>query len=406
MNEIVKGSIDLIRQLNYGLVYASLEEHKELSRTDLSRLTGLSPASITKITRELLDGGLVVPCGESSVGRGRRQILLRINERRFQFLSMRLGRGYVDMALFDLAGRALARHRHQFSDGERGELLPSLIQAIEAFLPKRALRLACIALCLPGQVERHSGMVRHFPYYDLRNWPLGPTLEQAFSVPVLVSGDVRTWIQAEREWGAAKNCADAVLVFVHNDIGVGMVVNGQLMESESAMLGDLSHLQLEPYGQRCYCGGFGCACTLVTNQALEAQYRELRERMADTESDLPESVTIRELCELALAGNTLCQDILHQAAGRLARVLANLICLLNPGKLLLGGEITRADRLLFPMLHQALASQLPADYLVRLQIESTHFYEDPTKPTSVQVHKALRDGSLLLELLRGGSGES
>lgn len=57
MNEIVKGSIDLIRQLNYGLVYASLEEHKELSRTDLSRLTGLSPASITKITRELLDGG-------------------------------------------------------------------------------------------------------------------------------------------------------------------------------------------------------------------------------------------------------------------------------------------------------------------------------------------------------------
>ena len=115
MNEIVKGSIDLIRQLNYGLVYASLEEHKELSRTDLSRLTGLSPASITKITRELLDGGLVVTCGESSVGRGRRQTLLRINERRFQFLSMRLGRGYVDMALFDLAGHSLARHRHLFS---------------------------------------------------------------------------------------------------------------------------------------------------------------------------------------------------------------------------------------------------------------------------------------------------
>jgi predicted NBD/HSP70 family sugar kinase len=312
---------------------------------------------------------------------------------------MRLGRGYVDMALFDLAGRSLARHRHTFSEAERADLLVSLVRAIQGFLPKKALRLACIALCLPGQVERHSGMVKHFPFYDLRNWPLGPTLQQAFEVPVLVSGDVRTWIQAEREWGAAKNCADAVLVFVHNDIGVGMVVNGQLIESESALLGDLSHLQLEPYGQRCYCGGFGCACTLVTNQALEAQYRELRERMQ--EHDLPESVTIRELCELALAGNSLCQDILHQAAGRLSRVLSNLICLLNPGKLLLGGEITRADRLLFPMLHQSLASQLPAEYLVRLQIESTHFYEDPTKPTSVQVHKVLRDGSLLLDLLRG-----
>ena len=194
------------------------------------------------------------------------------------------------------------------------------MRAIEGFLPKKALRLACIALCLPGQVERHSGMVKHFPYYDLRNWPLGPTLQEAFSVPVLVSGDVRTWIQAEQGVGAARNCSDAVLVFVHNDIGVGMVVNGQLIESESALLGDLSHLQLEPYGQRCYCGGFGCACTLVTNQALEAQYRELRERMQ--EFDLPESVTIRELCELALAGNSLCQDILHQAAGRLSRVLA------------------------------------------------------------------------------------
>ena len=164
-------------------------------------------------------------------------------------------------------------------------------------------------------------------------------------------------------------------------------------------LGDLSHLQLEPYGQRCYCGGFGCACTLVTNQALEAQYRDLRERMQ--EHDLPESVTIRELCELALAGNGLCQDILHQAAGRLSKVLSNLICLLNPGKLLLGGEITRADRLLFPpCCTSRWPASLPAEYLVRLQIESTHFYEDPTKPTSVQVHKALRDGSLLLELLR------
>lgn len=403
MNELVKGSIDLIRQLNYGLVYASLEEHRELSRTDLSRLTGLSPASITKITRELLDNELVVPCGESSVGRGRRQTLLRINERRYQFLSMRLGRGYVDMALFDLSGQSLARHRHQFSPDERLQLLDSLVAAIRRFLPAKGVRLACIALCLPGQVERHSGMVRHFPYYDLRNWPLGPTLEEHFAVPVLVSGDVRTWIQAEREWGAAKDCADAVLVFVHNDIGVGMVVNGQLIESESAMLGDLSHLQLEPYGQRCYCGGFGCACTLVTNQALEAQYRELQSRMP--QSDLPEQLTIRELCELALEGNPLCVQLLQQAAGRLARVLANLICLLNPGKLLLGGELTRADRLLFPMLHQSLASQLPSDYLNRLQIESTHFYEDPTKPTSVQVHKALRDGSLLLGLLRGHDEE-
>ncbi|MGL5031727.1 MAG: ROK family protein [Aeromonas sp.] len=398
MNEIVKGSIDLIRQHNYGLVYGCLEEHNELSRTDLSRLTGLSPASITKITRELLSGGLVITCGESTVGRGRRQTLLRINERRFQFLSMRLGRGYVDMALFDISGCSLARQRHRFSEAERTDLLASLVHAIEIFLPKQALNLACIALCLPGQVERHSGMVKHFPYYDLRHWPLGPTLEQAFSVPVLVSGDVRTWIQAEREWGTAKNCSDAVLVFVHNDIGVGMVVNGQLIESENALLGDLSHLQLEPYGQRCYCGGFGCACTLVTNQALEAQYRELRAVNAD--QDLPLSVTIRELCELALVGNSLCLDILKQAAGRLSLVISKLICLFNPGKLLLGGEITRADRLLFPMLYQSLASQLPAEYLTKLQIESTHFYEDPTKPTSVQVHKALRDGSLLLALLR------
>ena len=196
MNEIVKGSIDLIRQLNYGLVYASLEEHKELSCTDLSRLTGLSPASITKITRELLDGGLVVTCGESSVGRGRRQTLLRINERRFQIFSPCAWGAAMDMALFDLAGHSLARHRHVFNEAERAELLASLVRAIEGFLPKKALRLACIALCLPGQVERHSGMVKHFPYYDLRNWPLGPTLQEAFSVPVLVSGDVRTWIQA------------------------------------------------------------------------------------------------------------------------------------------------------------------------------------------------------------------
>ncbi|MGL5948813.1 MAG: ROK family transcriptional regulator [Aeromonas sp.] len=398
MHETVKGNPDLTRQLNYGAVYAHLEEQGELSRTDLSRLTGLSPASITKITRELIECEVIEPCGESSIGRGRRQILLKLNERRFRFLAMRLGRGYVDMALFSLSGQSLARQRHRFLADERQDLLNSLILAIQAFLPPLPQQVICIALCLPGQVERHSGRVRHFPYYDLYDWPLGPTLQTAFNLPVLVSGDVRTWIQAEREWGQAKNCSDAVLVFVHNDIGVGMVVNGQLIESEAARLGDLSHLQLEPFGQRCYCGGFGCAATLVTNQALEAQYRE--RRAALSESDLPTSVTIRELCELALAGDSLCLGLLQTAASRLARILAHLLCLFNPGKLLLGGELSRAERLLFPMLYQALAGQLPAHYLARLQIEATDFYEDPTQPTAVQVHKALRNGSLLLPLLR------
>ena len=154
---------------------------------------------------------------------------------------MRLGRGYVDMALFDLAGRSMAPSPLVFNEGSGPPLLASLVQTIEGFpCPEGAAPCHPIApIACRGRWSATPAWSSTSPYYDLRNWPLGPTLQEAFSVPVLVSGDVRTWIQAERG-GGRQNCADAVLVFVHNDIGVGMVVNGQLIKSEAVLLSGIS----------------------------------------------------------------------------------------------------------------------------------------------------------------------
>jgi hypothetical protein len=119
------------------------------------------------------------------------------------------------------------------------------------------------------------------------------------------------------------------------------------------------------------------------------------------EFDLPESVTIRELCELALAGTASVRTSCIRRRGGSPGCWRTSSACSTKCKLLGGGDHPGRSTAVFLCCTSPWQASCPPSTWCASQIESTHFYEDPTKPTSVQVHKALRDGSLLLDLLRG-----
>ena len=388
-NEIVKAVSVLIRQLSYGLVYASLEEHKELSRTDLSRLTGLSPpaspdhpASCSMavwwlpVARARWAVAAVGPCCASASAAS-------------SFSPCALAAA-VDVALFDLAGRSSGAPSPRLQRGGPPAGEPGA--GHRGFLPRRRCALPASPSACRGRWSATPAWSSTSPT-TICATGLGPTLQEAFSVPVLVSGDVRTWIQAERG-GAARTVP--MRCWCSCTTTSGSAWWSAASSSSRQPCSGISATCSSALRPALLLRRFGCACTLVTNQALEGPVPGPAQADAGARSARGRHHPAR-LCELALAGSSLCQDILHQAAGRLP-ALANLICLLNPGKLLLGrspGPIACCS----PCCTSPWRASCRPTTWVRLQIESTHFYEDPTKPTSVQVHKALRDGSLLLELL-------
>ncbi len=128
------GHIDHIKRKNAGTIYNLIDRFAPISRIELSKRSQLAPASITKIVRELMDAHLVkeAPIQETSM-RGRPAVGLMLDNEGWQFLSMRLGRGYLTLALHSLSSDILIEERHELTVRSQDALLTTVVEYVNAF---------------------------------------------------------------------------------------------------------------------------------------------------------------------------------------------------------------------------------------------------------------------------------
>ena len=184
------GHIDHIKRNNAGSVYKLIDLYGPISRIELSKRSQLAPASITKITRELIDAHLIKETQyQESTSRGRPAIGLIPNNEGWQFLSIRIGRGYLTIALHELGGDILVEERQEISELHQDDLIEKLLGEINIFFARHVSeldRITAIAVSLPGLVNAKEGMVLQMPHYDVKNLPLGPVIHQATGLPVFM----------------------------------------------------------------------------------------------------------------------------------------------------------------------------------------------------------------------------
>ncbi len=199
------GHIDHIKRNNAGTVYKLIDKFGPISRIELSKRSQLAPASITKITRELLEAHLIKETEyQEPSSRGRPAIGLVVDNEGWQFLSMRLGRGYLTIALHELGGDILIEERVVMNQTQQDEVLDHLLIEINQFFQRHSAtldRVTSVAISLPGLVDSEDGIVMQMPHYDVRNLELGKAIHQATGLPVL-----SVMIPAHGHW--QRNCSD------------------------------------------------------------------------------------------------------------------------------------------------------------------------------------------------------
>ena len=177
------GHIDQIKQTNAGAVYRLIDQLGPVSRIDLSRLAQLAPASITKIVREMLEAHLVQELEIKEAGnRGRPAVGLVVETEAWHYLSLRISRGEIFLALRGLSSKLVVK--------DDLPLLDRIISHIDQFFirhQKKLERLTSIAITLPGIIDTENGIVHRMPFYeDVKEMPLGEALEQHTGVPVYI----------------------------------------------------------------------------------------------------------------------------------------------------------------------------------------------------------------------------
>lgn len=398
------GHIDHIKRNNAGSVYKLIDLYGPISRIELSKRSQLAPASITKITRELIDAHLIKETQfQESSSRGRPAIGLVPANEGWQFLSIRLGRGYLTIALHALGGEILVEERQDIEQLHQVDVVEKLLQEINVFFANHVSeldRITAIAVSLPGLVNSSDGVVLQMPHYNVSNLPLGEIIHQETGLPVFIGNDTRSWALAEKLFGNSRGIANSILVSIHHGVGAGIVLDDNVLQGKTGNVGELGHIQIKPYGKRCFCGNHGCLETVASLQAILEQVKTQLD--AGHESMLSNMLlTIEAVCDAAVEGDSLARQIIIELGHNLGQAIAIMVNLFNPQRILIGGEFNRAKSVLYPAIMERIRSQTLPVYFRDLEIEQSCFYTQATMPGAALVKQAMYDGHLLMKLIDG-----
>jgi len=395
------GNIDLVKQLNSAAVYRLIDQSGPISRIQIAEQSQLAPASITKITRQLLERGLIREVDQQASTGGRRAISIVSETRAFQALGVRLGRHDTTITLYDLTGKPLSEEYFPLPESTQQTLEEALFTSIAHFieLNQRKIReLIAISVILPGLVDPHSGVVRYMPHITVNQWPLVENLQKRFHLTAFVGHDIRSLALAEHYFGATHDCDDSILVRLHRGTGAGILVNGQIFLGSNGNVGEIGHIQVDPLGERCYCGNFGCLETIAANGAIEQRVRHLLHHGYPSKLTL-NNCQIGAICKAANRGDPLACEVIEQVGHHLGKVVAIAINLFNPQKVVLAGEITEAHKVLLPAVQRCIDNQALDGFRQNLPIVISTLNHGSAIGAFALVKRAMLNGVLLQRLL-------
>lgn len=329
-----------------------------IARVDLAQLTGLSQATVTAITAELIQAGLIEENrGAGASGdsrRGRPRVALQIRGAAHLVAGIKVADRMISAALVDFCGNPLVEASApmitQVLTGPElsRAILDVLDQALRSANLSRA-DVSALGVGLAGIVDASCGVVHWSPALSQRNTPLRDDLTEMIGVPVFIDNDANLVAVAELYFGEGKGVSDFLVVTVEAGIGLGIVLGGEIYRGTRGCGAEFGHTKVAIDGALCRCGQRGCL------EAYVADYALLRE--AGIETDDPPAA-LKTLLEEAQAGDPQAAKILAKARRYFSMGLANLVNIFDPQLIILAGESTKLEYLFADEVIEAITSQI------------------------------------------------
>jgi predicted NBD/HSP70 family sugar kinase len=245
-------------------------------------------------------------------------------------------------------------------------LIHELTHRIKQILAEYKETGACegVGVSVPGMVDPAKGRVVHAPTLAWRDVNLREPLSVALGIPVHIENSGKACALAQL-WATRSDViasGNSVFVSVSDGVGVGVVVNGEVLRGRHNTAGEFGHVPLSIDGPRCSCGATGCWESYISNLATLSRYfgRDLSEpKPHDSESA---TFTVEDLITRARAGDAKALAAINSTARYLGLGLASLVNALDPTRIYIGGEITTAWSFIEPIVRSALRERTLTDF--------------------------------------------
>ncbi|MEQ4777022.1 ROK family protein [Providencia huaxiensis] len=398
------GHIDQIKQLNTGIVYRIIDQHGPISRIALSKQAQLAPASITKITRELMDAHLIKELEFPVLGlRGRPAIGLVIESEGWQFLAIRIEEQKLTISLKEINAVTLAQTEYPFTPLGNSEFMDSLSELISQFFANHQNileRVTAISILIDGILDPHTGVIYQHPSFKIHQLAIAEHLTKQTGLPTYLHPPVDALALMDHFSHQEKRKAKNIIYLQLQDVVNIMVLNhGIALDTNTRRPILFGHTQCEiDQHSFCYCGNNDCLETQTSIPAILQQANNFLINYPDSFLH-QHDISIEKICTGATLNDRLCVYLINQVAQQLAKPLALMVNLFGSELILVNSPLNQGSELFLKCLHDHINKYAVPLYLSNLSIEKSLFTVKESETSLIQ--RALYDGSLLLQLLQG-----
>ena len=271
-----------------------------------------------------------------------------------------LGATFVKMGVVDSKARVCSRRKIQTPPGAKKTLLIDvIIYNIRDIIEESGKKICGVGIGVPGPVDSKKGIVHYFP--NIKGWnevPLKSILEKKLGLGVELDNDVNAMTLGEFIFGAGKGCDNLVCITLGTGVGGGIIIDGKLYRGGSMAAGEIGHMPINETGPICNCGGIACLERYIGNRyVLEKAKKVFRN-----------NITLEMVSELAVSGNKKAIAIWTDVARKLGAALTQVVNLLNPDRIVIGGGVSMAGGLILKPLIKEVKKRAMKDQAKHVKI--------------------------------------
>lgn len=349
MNNSVGKNNRHVRNLNRIGIIALLRDYGSLTKAEIAAKMNLTFTAVNNLVEELMRDRLIAEAGfydESS--RGRKPKLLSLNSGDIYAVGVHISASSVRAAVINLQGKAMMEKRSIFEDNaNRGSVVNVIISTIQAVLDKSGLKSQIIGIGVgaPGPLDPVQGKILSPPNLPgLHQVRLKGLIEENTELPTQIEKDANVMALGELWYGNGRHFSNLVYVDADIGIGSGLIFNQKIYQGYPFGAGEIGHCTIDIDGPRCNCGNYGCLEAIASGIAIVRRVGEELRRGAA--SSLKSSfdgndhgLDVTDVITAGLEGDQLAANMLNESARYVGISLANVINLLTPETIIIGGVL-------------------------------------------------------------------
>lgn len=319
-----------------------------LSRAELGAELGVSKATMSALTTDLFERGMLVE-NEIVYGAGRPSTKLGLEPASAFFIGISIATNPFTAVVVNLHGEVVASDPISASDDPKviAREVAKVVQRRLGKEPGLRDRLGGLGIAVPGLVDHETGVCVRSTVLGWRDVPIGAMVQEAVGLPTFIENDANAMALGEHMFGSLRGADLCSLISVGDGVGCGHIINGQLHRGAHGGSGEIAHATIQINGTPCQCGKRGCLDTISSLRAIRIQAKAV---------GMPENLW--ELDAAATRGEQPAIGVLHHAGVALGVAASHIIQILDAGKIVIAFAEGPEDGLFARVARQTLMSNV------------------------------------------------